>query len=181
VLQVLVRVLVGRRDDQLGLARLLRRGGVGRAMDGDRIETALSQMIDGVVVGDLQDPVAELVAGLVRADRVERADERFLSEVFRLGPVAHHAVDQREDGTLVAGEDLAERGLPAAGRQRRELPVFERGVVGCGQRSLVLPWLSQPPGRAARERSHVGAHCGGPTRLGLAGFRSAVEAPFSFA
>ena len=51
---------------------------MGRPVDRDRVELALAQVIDGVVVRDLEDPVTELVAGLVAADRVEGSNKRFL-------------------------------------------------------------------------------------------------------
>src|SRR2546430_9113172 len=70
-------------------------------------------MIDRGVVRDLEDPRRELELGIVRADGVQDLNERLLRQVLGEGAVAHHAIQQRENGPLVAAHQLAERGFVA--------------------------------------------------------------------
>jgi len=64
-------------------------------------------VIDGDVVGDLEQPAREFELGPVAIDVVEDLDERFLREVFRRLVVAHHTVYERENGSLIALDQLA--------------------------------------------------------------------------
>ena len=70
-------------------------------------------MIDGRVVGDLEDPGRELELGAVTSHGVQHFDEGFLGKVFGQLPVAHHAVDEGEDRPLVATDELAVASLVA--------------------------------------------------------------------
>ena len=172
-----------RFDDDLALRDLICGTRMRRAVDRDRVELALPEVIDRVVVRDLQDPVTELVAGLVRADRVERPDEGLLGQIFREGPVPDHPVDEREDRALVSDQKFAKRRLVAARRVRRELSIVEVRVVQCGQRCRILPGVRQPAGGGSRQGSAFGTHRAWPYAdgLGFAGFdpTSGVEAASS--
>src|SRR6266851_2527675 len=90
-------------------AHLVGRRRMRRAVKRKGLELALAQMIDGGVVRDLEDPGRELELGVVRADAVQDLDERLLGQVLGEGAVAHHAIQQRENGPLVAAHQLAER------------------------------------------------------------------------
>jgi hypothetical protein len=102
VFDVFVGVLGPRLEGDRRSLLLVAAGGVGRAVDRDRIELLLSQIVDGMVVRDLEDPIAELVSGLVRVDGIEGPDEGFLGQVLGEGAIADHTEDQAEDRTLVA-------------------------------------------------------------------------------
>ena len=66
-----------------GLDRLWGQG-VRGAVEGEGVQLPAPQVVDGDVVGDLEDPARELVLGTVRFDRVERLDEGLLGEILRL-------------------------------------------------------------------------------------------------
>ena len=78
MLDILLWSFVTGFDHQLRLTDLVSVRGMGRPVDRDRVELALAQVIDGVVVRDLEDSVTELVTGLVAADRVEGSNKSFL-------------------------------------------------------------------------------------------------------
>jgi hypothetical protein len=80
-------------------------------------------MIDGVVVGDLENTDAELVSRVVRGNGVEGTDKRLLGQVFGESPVADHAVDQGKDGPLIAPQQLGDCALVPGRRQRRQFLV----------------------------------------------------------
>src|SRR5882672_2981763 len=86
-------------------------------------------MIDRGIVGDLEDPRRELELGIVRADGVQDLDERLLGQVLREGAVAHHAIQQRENGPFVAAHQLAERGFVALLGPRHDLRIAGAGQV----------------------------------------------------
>src|SRR5205809_1101292 len=86
-------------------------------------------MIDRGVVRDLEDPRRELELGIVRADGIQDLDERLLRQVLGEGAVAHHAIQQRENGPLVAAHQLAERGFVALLRPRHDLRIAGAGQV----------------------------------------------------
>ncbi len=132
-----------------------------------------------MVVRDLEDPVAELVAGLVRVDGVERPDERLLRQVLGQGAIAHHAVDQGEHRPLVSRQQLAERRLVSLRGTGRELAIVELFVVRSGQGFLVLPGVRVPEG-GARQGSGVGAHHGALRAGPLVCFAQAVEPDLRF-
>jgi len=66
-----------------------------------------AQVIDGDVVGDLEQPAGEFELGPVAIDVVEDLDERFLREIFGGLGVAHHAIYERENGSLISLDKLA--------------------------------------------------------------------------
>ena len=82
-----------------------------------------------MIVGDLEDPVAELVGGLVRPYGVERTYEGLLREILGQRPIADHPVDEREDGSLVTDEQFAEGWLATTSSHCGELAVLERRIV----------------------------------------------------
>src|SRR5213594_1199657 len=86
-------------------------------------------MIDRGVVRDLEDPRRELELGIVRADGIQDLDERLLRQVLGEGAVAHHAIQQRENGPLVAAHQLAERGFLALLGPRHDLRIAGAGQV----------------------------------------------------
>src|SRR6266516_1324545 len=86
-------------------------------------------MIDRGVVRDLEDPRRELELGIVRADGIQDLDERLLRQVLSERAVAHHAIQQRENGPLVAAHQLAERGFVALLRPRHDLRIAGAGQV----------------------------------------------------
>src|SRR5216117_1062639 len=86
-------------------------------------------MIDRGVVRDLEDPRRELELGIVRADGIQDLDERLLRQVLGEGAVAHHAIQQRENGPLVAAHQLAERGFVALLGPRHDLRIAGAGQV----------------------------------------------------
>src|SRR5467141_3770958 len=86
-------------------------------------------MIDRGIVRDLEDPRRELELGIVRADGVQDLDERLLGQVLREGAVAHHAIQQRENGPFVAAHQLAERGFVALLGPRHDLRIAGAGQV----------------------------------------------------
>src|SRR2546423_7589729 len=91
----------GRRSRALGSDRIR------RALDTDGIELPATQMIDGDVVGDLEQPARELELRPVAIDVVEDLDERFLREVFGGLLVAHHPEYEREHWSLASLDQLA--------------------------------------------------------------------------
>ena len=139
VLHVFLWIFVSRFDHDLTLTDLVGRSRVRRTIDRDGVELPFPQVIDRVVVRDLQDPVTELVAGLVGADRVEGANERFLRQIFGERTVPYHPEDERENRSFITRQQLTERSLVSTCGARREFAVFQRRVVLSSQRSLVLP------------------------------------------
>ena len=88
----------------------LRRGrGIGGTREADRGEAGLPELIDGEVVGDLEQPAREFELRGVAIDVVERFDERVLRQLLGRLAVADHPVDKREHGTLVPADQLAVR------------------------------------------------------------------------
>ena len=100
------RRFLPRADLQRGGLHRLGRLGVRRAVERERVQLAPAQVIDGRVVGDLEDPGRELEFRTVGLDGVERLDEGLLRQILRQLPVAHHAVEQGEDRPLVAADQL---------------------------------------------------------------------------
>ena len=121
--------LLSRPDlERRGLHRLGRLG-VGRAVERQGVELPAPQVIDGRVVGDLEDPGGELELRPVRVDGVERLDERLLRQVLGQLPVAHHAEEQGEHRPLVAPDQLPVRRLPARPGEQHHLLIGEPGPV----------------------------------------------------
>src|SRR5665647_1277578 len=89
----LERGLPARLDIQRG--RLCLGGGrrVGRPIEAHRRQLAPAKVIDGDVVGDLEQPARKLELGAVAVDVVQDLDEGVLRQVFRGFPVAHHPED----------------------------------------------------------------------------------------
>src|SRR5947209_15312443 len=112
-------------------------------------------MIDRRVVRDLEDPRRELELGIVRADGVQDLDERLLSQVLGEGAVTHHAIQQREDGPLVAAHELAECGFLALLRPRHDLRIAGAGQVA---RPIFRAYDVPPPPPPS---FRVSAHSGG--------------------
>src|SRR5688500_1572543 len=90
-------------------------------------------MIERRVVRDLEDPRAELVAGIVAIERVEHLDEGVLGEVFRLLAIADQAVDERKDRTLVAPDQFSIRRLAALPGEDDDFLVGQFFIVHCGR------------------------------------------------
>ena len=108
--------------------RRLRLGGrrrVGRAVEADGGQLAAAEMIDGDVVGDLEQPAREFELGPVAIDVVQDLDEGVLREVFGGLPIAHHAEDQREDGSLVSPHQLPKGRLAPFFRERGDVGIRE--------------------------------------------------------
>ena len=89
----------------------------------------LAELIDGQVVGDLEQPTRQLELGGVAVDVVERFDERVLRELLRGLAIAHHAVHEREHGPLVAADQLPERRLAPLLREDNDVGVGEIGEI----------------------------------------------------
>src|SRR5689334_10215435 len=104
---------------QLARLELLERGfsatrhrysGRPRTLGGDRVRSAFNahgvdvfspEIIDGDVVGDLEQPTRKFELGPVTIDVVEDLDEGLLRQVFGGLAIAHHPVDKREHRALV--------------------------------------------------------------------------------
>ena len=84
---------------------------VRRAVHADRVELPPPQMIDGDVVGDLEQPARELELRPVPVDVVQDLDEGVLREILGELAIADHAIDQREDRALIPADQLAKRRL----------------------------------------------------------------------
>src|SRR5262249_25154746 len=91
-------------------------------------------MIDGHVVGDLEQPARKLELGPIPIDVVEDLDERVLREVLGELAIAHHAIDQRDSVPLVPSDHLAKRRLTPPLRERDDIGVRQiEEVEGCGR------------------------------------------------
>ena len=82
-------------------------------------------MVDGDVVGDLEQPAREFELGPVAIDVVEDLHEGVLREVFGGLVVAHHPIDEREHRALVASDQLAIRRLAPFLRERDDVRIGE--------------------------------------------------------
>src|SRR2546428_10995525 len=120
-------------------------------------------MIDRGVVRDLEDPRRELELGIVRADGIQDLDERLLRQVLGEGAVAHHAIQQRENGPLVAAHQLAERGFVALLGPRHDLRIAGAGQVA---RPIFRAYDAPPPSATC------GPGCRAPRWPGAAGGRT---------
>src|SRR5450830_49875 len=80
---------------------------VWRSFDADSVELTAAEMIDRDVVRDLEQPAREFELGPISVDVVQYLDEGFLREVLGGLIVAHHAVYEREHGSLIALDQLA--------------------------------------------------------------------------
>ena len=78
------------------------------AVHADRLDATAPEMIDGHVVGDLEQPARKLEFGAVAVDVIQDLDEGILRQILRRLPIAHHAIDERKYGPLVAAHELAE-------------------------------------------------------------------------
>jgi hypothetical protein len=85
-------------------------------------------VIDGVVIGDLEQPGGEPVVGIVAVEVVEGFDEGLLRQVLSLLTVPDHPVDQGEDGPSEALEQFS---------IRRLIP-----FQGLDDQLLVVGWLA---------------------------------------
>ena len=134
---------------------------------------------------DSVDPRRELRLPAERADRLEDLDEDLLREVLRLGPVAEHPQDEREDAPLVGPHERVERSLVArhepldeprlvlarlAGRHRDRRAAARRPIVPDPSRraqrdprarrpSRVAPSPVETPGRAGSSASRASPGC----------------------
>src|SRR5687767_4709264 len=77
---------------------------VRRPVDADRVDGPLPQMVDGDVVGDLEQPARELELGPVAIDVVQHLDEAFLRQVLGGIAIPDHAKHEREDRPLVTSQ-----------------------------------------------------------------------------
>ena len=80
-------------------------------------------MIDGDVVRDLEQPARQLELRPIALDVVEHLDEGVLREIFGELAIPNHAEDQREDRSLVAADQFAERGLAPGLREGDDVGV----------------------------------------------------------
>src|SRR3954451_5151763 len=92
-----------------GIGRL----SVGRAVHADGVELPAPQVIDRDVVGDLEQPARKLEFGAVAVDVVQDLDESVLRQILGELAIAHHAIDERENRSLIPANQLAERSLAA--------------------------------------------------------------------
>src|SRR5437660_11398086 len=138
-------------------------------------------MIDRGIVRDLENPGGELEFRPVGFDAVQDFDERFLREILGERAIAHHPIQQRKHGTLVATDELAEcrvvtllgprDDLLIAGVAQVVRPIFR----AYGSYSSLRPWhvhgdrsalrLPEPPAQPQRG-SVLATHRGGAPRLG---------------
>jgi hypothetical protein len=86
-------------------------------------------MVDGDVVGDLEQPARQLELRPVAVDVVEDLDKSLLGEVLGGLPIADHAKDQREDRSLIPSQELAIRRLAPLLRERDDVGIREVGEV----------------------------------------------------
>src|SRR5207247_890126 len=128
-------------------------------------------MIDRGVVRDLEDPRRELELGIVRADGIQDLDERLLRQVLGEGAVAHHAIQQRENGPRVAAHQLAERGFVALLGPRHDLRIAGAGQVA---RPIFRAYDAPPPPHPAFE---VAARSGGEAKRSYVRSMFAAIAP----
>src|SRR5438270_209397 len=82
-----------------------------RAVHADGVELTASQVIDGDVVRDLEQPTRELELGSIAIDVIEDLDERVLCQILGELAIPHHAIDEREHGPLITPDQLSKRGL----------------------------------------------------------------------
>src|SRR5688572_26995865 len=106
-LNFLQRVFSAILDLKRGRVDSLPGGRVRSTLDRAGVQAPAPQVIDGGVVGDLENPRGKLEFGAVTLDGVQRFDECFLGEIFGQLAVPHHPVNEREDGALVPAHQLA--------------------------------------------------------------------------
>src|SRR5688572_9934072 len=99
------------RNRDRGRAQPFSGKSIRRALDADRIELAPAKVIDGDVVGDLEQPAGEFELGAITVDVVEDLDEGLLREIFGGLVIAHHPIDERIDRPLVPLDQLTIRVL----------------------------------------------------------------------
>src|SRR6185295_14261235 len=88
-----------------------------------RVERRPAQVVEGRVVGDLEQPAREAAGRVEGVEPAKGLQEDLLSDVLGRRGIAHHAHDQAEDRALVAHDEVVERPLRAGERGRRELDV----------------------------------------------------------
>ena len=86
-------------------------------------------MVDRHVVGDLEEPTRELELRPIAIDVVEHLDEGVLREILGELAIADHAIDQREDRTLITANQLAKRGLAPCLREGNNVRVRQVGKI----------------------------------------------------
>lgn len=116
---------------QIQTARLdlRRRGCMWRAVHADRVDAAPSQVIDGDVVRNLEQPAREFELGAVSIDVIQDFDEGILRQVFGQLPVSHHAEDEGEHRPLVAAHQFAESELAPLLGKTNDVGIGESGQL----------------------------------------------------
>ena len=105
-------------------------------------------MIDGDVVGDLEQPARKFELRPIPVDVVQHLDERVLRQIFGQLAVANHPVDQREHRPLVPSDKLHLSGtktdilLMRTGEKKRGvIGLFQPGIPGEVSPSLSIRFM----------------------------------------
>src|SRR6476646_4379379 len=116
--------------------------GMRRAVQGEGVQFPAAQVIDGRVVGDLENPGREFELGTIGVDRVKCLDEGLLGQILRQLPVSNHAEKEGEHRPLVAADQFPVRSLLAGTCPEHHLLV--------AQRSPLRPGAGHAPTRLAK-------------------------------